>query len=183
VHAPFRPLTHRSVDSPICATVASSSVFTTEKNTRISQVYQGLSPPIMATTPYYGGQSTPFEPVCSSHFLAPKGVQPAPALQRLDPHGYEPVCLSPMPPPAARQTNAARKQNSCNRFGCAYKSTFPGNVGRHYTFSCELRNAAERHYADQLTTCYLCETKPKYSRPDVLRRHIRRKHLGFKLDS
>jgi hypothetical protein len=90
---------------------------------------------------------------------------------------YEPVCLSPMPPPAARRTNAAGKQTkSCNRFGCSYKSTFPGNVGRHYTFSCELRNEAERHYADQLTTCYLCETQPKYSRLDVLRRHIRSKH-------
>jgi len=57
---------------------------------------------------------------------------------------------------------------------------FPGNVGRHYTFSCELRNEAERHYADQLTTCYLCETRPKYSRPDGLRRHILTEHCKIK---
>ena len=196
MRAPFRPSTRRSVHSPICATVASSSVFTTDKNPTISQVYQGLSSPIMATTPYYGGRTTgdmgtaytPFGPVYSSHaghFLTPKDVQPAPALQRLDRHGYEPACLSPMPPPAARKTSAVRptskRTQSCNRLGCTYQTTFPGNVGRHYTYSCELRNEAERNYADLLTTCYLCTTKPKYSRPDVLRKHIRRKHYNTTL--
>ncbi|KIM75998.1 hypothetical protein PILCRDRAFT_826850 [Piloderma croceum F 1598] len=196
--APFRPSTRRSVHSPVCATVASSSVFTTEKNTTISQVYQGLSPPIMPTTPYHSGQTTgdmntaytPFGPVYPSHathFLTPKDVQPAPALQLLDRHGYEPARLPPMPPPAAQKKTRAvrrptRKIQSCNRSGCTYQSALPGDVSRHYTYRCELRDEAERNYANLLTTCYLCTTRRKpYSRPDVLRKHIRQKHSNATL--
>jgi hypothetical protein len=191
VYAPFRPPTRRSVHSPICATMASSSVFATEKNPKISQVYQGISPPIMATTPYHSKQTTgnmstaytSLEPGCvyAHHSLTPKDVQPV--LQRLDRHVT--ASLSPMPPPAPQKTSAVRptrnRIQSCNRFGCRYQSIFPGNVGRHFTYTCEQRNQAERDYADPLTTCHLCTPKRKFTRPDVLRKHIRQNHFNANL--
>jgi hypothetical protein len=194
VYAPFRPPTRRSVHSPICATVASSSVFATDKHTEISQVYQGLSPPIMAATPYRSERTTgdmstayiPSGPVYASHTpqsLTSKDMQPAPAFQRFDRHA--PASLSPMPPPAPQKTSAVRptrnRIQSCNRFGCRYQSIFPGNVGRHFTYTCEQRNQAERDYADLLTTCHLCTPKRKFTRPDVLRKHIRQNHFNANL--
>jgi hypothetical protein len=75
----------------------------------------------------------------------------------------------------------ASNSGACKRRigGCLYRNRYPGNIGRHEEFECKKRTKDEKKAARLKTTCHLCRKRKSFSRPDVLRRHISKRHGGI----